>query len=92
MLHRMLTTRDIPIYELPYAAMILIEPTIVRRELFELQREDRMASMDFAVAATSSRRDHWASKEKALEYFSKRLPWSIWDPRLVRLLVVSTIP
>ncbi|PPQ72245.1 hypothetical protein CVT24_002345 [Panaeolus cyanescens] len=83
----MLTTRDIPIYELPYAAMILIEPTIVTRELFELQREDRMASMDFAVAATSSRRDHWPSKEKALEYFSKRLPWSIWDPRVLRLLV-----
>jgi len=47
--------------------------------------------MDFAVAATATRRDTWTSKEHAFDYFSKRIPWGMWDSRVVRLYTVSTV-
>ncbi|KAJ3505219.1 hypothetical protein NLJ89_g7532 [Agrocybe chaxingu] len=83
----MLTTKEIPPYKLAYAAMVLIEPTMITRELFNAHLEDRMASMDFAVAATAARRNIWKSREAAFEYFRKRFPWGMWDERVVRVLV-----
>jgi len=69
--------------------MILIEPTMVTREVFNAELEDRMSAMNFAVAATSTRRDTWRSRQHALEYFKKRIPWELWDPRVLQILVVS---
>jgi phosphatidylserine/phosphatidylglycerophosphate/cardiolipin synthase-like enzyme len=69
--------------------MILIEPTIVTREVFNAELEDRMSAMNFAVTATSTRRDTWRSREQALKYFKKRFPWELWDPRVLQILVVS---
>ena len=79
-------------HELPYAAMILIEPTMVTRELFNAQLDDRMAYMDFVVATTYARRDIWPSNEHAFEYFKTRLPWKFWNPRVLRLLAVNSLP
>ena len=69
--------------------MILVEPTIVTREVFNAELEDRMSVMNFAVTATSTRRDTWRSREQALKYFKKRIPWELWDPRVLQILVVS---
>jgi len=88
---RLLTTTEISRQFLVYPAIILIEPTMVTRELFNAHLEDRMASMDFAVAATATRRDTWTSKEHAFNYFSKRIPWGMWDSRIVRLYTVSIV-
>lgn len=88
---RLLTTTEISRQFLVYPAIILIEPTMVTRELFNSHLEDRMASMDFAVTATATRRDTWTSKEHAFDYFSKRIPWGMWDSRVVRLYTVSTV-
>ncbi|KDR86137.1 hypothetical protein GALMADRAFT_235372 [Galerina marginata CBS 339.88] len=82
----LLTTKHLP-HPYPYPALILIEPTLITRELFNAYREDRMAEMDFAVSATSARRHTWGSKELAYAYFRKRVPWEFWDERVVRLLV-----
>jgi hypothetical protein len=78
-----------PLQELPYCAMILVEPTLAPRELFNAHIENRMALMDYAVSATSARRDTWKSREEAFNHFRKRLPWGSWDPRMVRILTVS---
>lgn len=87
---RILTTKAIMFHhELPYLAMILIEPSVVTRELFNAQLDDRMAFMDLVVAMTSARRDSWLSKEHAFEYFQTRLPWKFWDTRVLRLLTVK---
>lgn len=77
--------------ELPYAAMILIEPTVVTRELFNAKLDERMAHMNFVVAMTSARRDFWSSNEHAFEYFQTRFPWKFWDPRVLRLLTVNSL-
>ena len=77
-------------HELPYVSMILIEPTVVTRELFNTTLDDRMAHMDFVVAMTNARRDIWSSNEHAFEYFKTRFPWKFWDPRVLRLLTVNS--
>ncbi|RDB21685.1 hypothetical protein Hypma_011238 [Hypsizygus marmoreus] len=82
----MLTTKEFALSQIPYAAIVLIEPAMVTRELFNAHIEDRMASMNFAVSATSVRRDTWVSREVAFTWFSKRFPWNVWDPRVVRIL------
>ena len=75
--------------ELPYVTMILIEPIVVTRELFNAKLDDRMAFMDSVVAMTSARRDTWPSKEQAFEYFKTRFPWKFWHPHVLRLLTVN---
>jgi hypothetical protein len=87
----MLTTKEFPASQLPYAAIVLVEPTIVTRELFNAHVDDRMESMKFAVSATSVRRDKWDTREVAFSWLSKRFPWNRWDPRVVRLLTVSQL-
>ncbi|KAF8079386.1 Alpha/Beta hydrolase protein [Lyophyllum atratum] len=82
----MLTTKDFPLSRLPYAAIVLIEPAMITRKLFNAHLEDRMETMNFAVSATSVRRDTWDSRDMALRWFSKRFPWNSWDPRVVRIL------
>ncbi|KAF8891609.1 hypothetical protein CPB84DRAFT_1784093 [Gymnopilus junonius] len=84
--HRLMTTKHLrPPY--PHSAIVLIEPTIVTRELFNAHFEERMDQMDFAVSATLTRRDNWQSREQALKYFKKRIPWGMWDERVVKLYV-----
>lgn len=83
----MLLTKTIP--PETFASIVLIEPTLSTKALFDSHREDRMARVDFAVAATRIRRDHWLSRQQAFEYFKKRVPWDIWDDRVIRLMAVS---
>ncbi|PPQ92478.1 hypothetical protein CVT25_010423 [Psilocybe cyanescens] len=79
-----LLTKTIP--PQAFSSVVLIEPTLSTRESFESHLEDRMAAIDFAVAATSTRRDHWLSREQAFGYFKKRIPWEVWDDRVIRLM------
>ncbi|TFK18657.1 alpha/beta-hydrolase [Coprinopsis marcescibilis] len=82
-----LTTKEFPKRQIPYVAIIAVESTIVNRAVFERDLEERMQHMDFVVNATQTRRDRWSSPQEAFKYFSKRLPWSVWDPRSIQLLV-----
>ncbi|KAF8890073.1 Alpha/beta hydrolase fold-1 [Infundibulicybe gibba] len=79
-------TKNFSASEMPFVSLVLVEPTIITRELFNQHLEDRQASMDFAISATSVRRDSWPSREEAFTYFSKRFPWSLWDPRVIRIM------
>ncbi|THU89064.1 alpha/beta-hydrolase [Dendrothele bispora CBS 962.96] len=83
----MLTTKSFALSSLPYVSLILIEPTMVTQELFFKHFDDRMDQMNFTVEATLMRRDTWPSREEAFRYLSKRFPWSMWEPRVVKLLV-----
>ncbi|KAF8954537.1 Alpha/beta hydrolase fold-1 [Flammula alnicola] len=69
----------IPANELGYPAMVLVEPTMVTREVSNVCH-------GVCVTATSTRRDTWRSREEAFEYFKKRIPWGFWDARVVRIL------
>jgi hypothetical protein len=84
----MLTTQHLK--SPPYVSMFLVESTINKKEIFERELEERMQYMDFVVNMTLNRKYQWDSKEKAFEYFRKRIPWSMWDERAIRLLVVRS--
>jgi len=86
----LLTTKVLNMNPRPYDAIILIEPTVITREIFQTSYEQRMAAMDFVVSATLQRRDNWKSKEQAFEYFQKRIPWKYWNKKVVQLLTVRT--
>ncbi|PPQ76780.1 hypothetical protein CVT26_001952 [Gymnopilus dilepis] len=82
----LMTTKHLPTpYQ--YMSLILIEPTLVTRDLFNAHLEERMEQMDFAVSTTLTRRDNWQSREQAFRYFKKRIPWGMWDERVVQLYV-----
>ncbi|KAJ2930323.1 hypothetical protein H1R20_g6773, partial [Candolleomyces eurysporus] len=81
----MLTTQHFEVP--PYVSMFLVESTITKKDIFERELEERMQYMDFVVNLTLNRKYEWDSKQKAFEYFRKRLPWSMWDERAIRLLV-----
>jgi hypothetical protein len=73
------------LFAIPYAALVLIEPTIVSREDFK-GRIEKMV-MGFS-AATKTRRDKWPSREVAHQWMKARYPWRVWDPRMLQALIV----
>ncbi|KAJ7917192.1 Alpha/Beta hydrolase protein [Mycena leptocephala] len=81
-----LTTKDRPVSAIPYVSLILIEPTVIPRELFYVNVEDRVMTMEFVVAATATRRERWRSREEAHAWLARRIPWDSWDPRVLRKL------
>ncbi|KAJ7489679.1 Alpha/beta hydrolase fold-1 [Mycena galericulata] len=81
-----LTARDLPVGALKDVSIILIEPTVIPRELFYLQIDERVSTMEFVVTATLSRRERWRSREEAHSWLSRRVPWDSWDPRVVHAL------
>ncbi|KAF8629553.1 hypothetical protein AX15_003385 [Amanita polypyramis BW_CC] len=83
----LISAKEFPTADIPYVAVVLIEPTMAPKEVFYSRYEERKAAVDFAVNTTSIRRDTWPSKDDAFAYFMKRVPWKGWDPRVVRLLV-----
>jgi pimeloyl-ACP methyl ester carboxylesterase len=82
-----LTTLHLPTHPPPYAALILVEPTIVTREVYHGDIENRQAQMDFAVGSTRKRRDKWPSKSDARSWMGSRWPWKNWDSRALDLFV-----
>ena len=88
---RMLLAAEFSLSRLPFLALVLVEPTMVTRELFSVNIDDRLNAMNVSVSATSTRRDTWDSREAAFNWFKKRLPWKVWDPRVIRLLSVCLL-
>ncbi|KAJ3528232.1 hypothetical protein NMY22_g9497 [Coprinellus aureogranulatus] len=83
----MLTTTHFALDSIPYVSMFLVESTITPKDIFETELEERLSYMDLVVNLTLKRRDEWPNKEAALEYFGKRLPWSLWDHRALKSFV-----
>lgn len=78
--------RDIP--HIPYELMIIIEPAMVSREVFEENIEDRTMQLKFLFKATNAIRGQWSSRAAAYEWLSKRIPWKSWDDRIRHIYVV----
>ena len=74
--------------ELPYAAMLLVEPPMIDRSVFQANLKDRQRQLKFVTAAVSKSRASWPDKTAAFEYFAKRPPWCSWDRRVLELYVV----
>jgi hypothetical protein len=87
----MLTTTPFARGAVPYTSMFLVESTITQEDVWKRELEERMAYMNLVVKLTLNRKDQWPSKEHALNYFSKRLPWNLWDSRALESFVVCMV-
>lgn len=73
----------------PFAAIILVEPALITRAAFDQHREERIAALAFLRKAINARRDIWNSRDDAMQFFRNRVPWKLWDSRILALFVVS---
>ncbi|OBZ71433.1 hypothetical protein A0H81_08376 [Grifola frondosa] len=71
----------------PYEAIVLVEPSLITRAVFNAHLAERERALKFMHKAITARRDTWGSREEALLDFKTRLPWKIWHPRVLSLLV-----
>ncbi|KAJ7320733.1 alpha/beta-hydrolase [Mycena albidolilacea] len=67
---------------LPYSSMILVEPTLMTKKILA-EGFDQLSELTRIMDAVKKRRDIWESREIALVWFSKRLPWKRWDTRIL---------
>ncbi|KAJ7109569.1 Alpha/Beta hydrolase protein [Mycena crocata] len=82
----LLSSKDVPIPVLPYAAFVLVEPTVATRAMFERHILD---SQPAVVAATTMRRARWRSRAEAAAWLAQRRPWRGWDAQVLRIYVDS---
>ncbi|KAF9810416.1 hypothetical protein IEO21_06953 [Rhodonia placenta] len=67
--------------------IVLLEPSLITRDEFHKHLRERTAALAFAQKAVAGRRAEWNTREDAMQYFKKRMPWKIWDPRVLNLFV-----
>jgi hypothetical protein len=75
----------------PYDGIILVEPSMMDEEIWNINNDEIQPAFDIVTNAVKHRRDVWATKEKAHQYFIDRFPWNSWDPRIVELFAVSLL-
>ncbi|TFK83326.1 alpha/beta-hydrolase [Polyporus arcularius HHB13444] len=80
------STEGYPLHELPYSSFILVEPTMMTREIYRRALEQDTVLLR-AIEVARGRKDIWPSRAAAREWFPKRLPWRRWDARVLDLYV-----
>lgn len=86
----MYSTKLWPVGDIPCLGIILVEPPMIDRDVFNNHIKERQQQTQFLLKAVSKQRGTWPSREAAHQYFEKRLPWSLWDKRVLQTYVVST--
>ncbi|KZT21320.1 alpha/beta-hydrolase [Neolentinus lepideus HHB14362 ss-1] len=72
----------------PYEAIILVEPGMIDRQVFNANIKDREQQIAMVTKVVSVQRTRWESRNSAYEWFSSRRPWKSWDPR-IRVIKVN---
>lgn len=85
---RILSTMADEVPSVRYEAIILIEPALITREVYNANLAEREGALKAMNKAISKRRDTWNTKEEARAYFEERFPWMMWDLRVRDLFVV----
>ncbi|KAI0656485.1 alpha/beta-hydrolase [Cubamyces menziesii] len=70
-----------------FEAIVLIEPALITREVYNANLAEREGALKLMNKAISKRRDLWDSREAARDYFEQRFPWMMWDPRVRELFI-----
>lgn len=77
--------KAIPLPEIPYVSVVLVEPTVTNPAMFYRHIVDSVTAV---VAATVMRRERWRSRDEAFAWLERRAPWKRWDKRVLRIFVV----
>ncbi|KAJ7621153.1 alpha/beta-hydrolase [Roridomyces roridus] len=75
-----------PLDKLPYSSMILVEPTMMTKEILD-KTFKTPSELSRVIDAVKQRKDIWQSREVARAWFAKRLPWKRWDPRVLDIFI-----
>ncbi|GBE77574.1 hypothetical protein SCP_0104530 [Sparassis crispa] len=75
----------------PYKIIILAEPALLTRPVFDSHLTELRAGLSNTQKMIDGRRDAWDDRNEARGFFRKRLPWKIWDPRILELFFVHAI-
>ncbi|KAJ7175087.1 alpha/beta-hydrolase [Mycena crocata] len=78
-----LSTMGYPLDNLPYSSMILVEPGMMTREMFEQLSALTSEFGDRIKAAVQKRTDVWGSRDEARAWFQERKSWKKWDSRVL---------
>ncbi|TBU43562.1 alpha/beta-hydrolase [Dichomitus squalens] len=70
-----------------YAAIILVEPPMIDRDVFNDHLQERLQQVGAITKSVAASRASWSTKEEALKWLSAKYPWKTWDPRVLRLFV-----
>ncbi|KAI0636271.1 alpha/beta-hydrolase [Trametes polyzona] len=70
-----------------YEKIILVEPALITREVYNANLAEREGALKAMNKAISKRRDLWNTPDEARDYFEQRFPWMMWDPRVRELFV-----
>ncbi|OSC98503.1 alpha/beta-hydrolase [Trametes coccinea BRFM310] len=76
---------DVP--AIKYEGIVLVESSLLPREVYEAHREERDGLLQDLCAVISRRRDAWNSRTEALTSFEKRHPWLTWDACVLQIFV-----
>ncbi|EIW57897.1 alpha/beta-hydrolase [Trametes versicolor FP-101664 SS1] len=68
-----------------YEAVVMVEDALMAWDTYVATREDSDAILKEISDAVKKRRDVWNSREEAFKYFQKRIPWIVWDERVLEL-------
>ncbi|KAK0205832.1 Alpha/Beta hydrolase protein [Desarmillaria ectypa] len=71
----------------PYECIILVEPPMIDRHVFQAHLEDRKRQTLMLTKAVAAQRNSWDNRKAAFEYFSRRVPWKTWDSRVIAIHV-----
>ncbi|KIJ58734.1 hypothetical protein HYDPIDRAFT_184168 [Hydnomerulius pinastri MD-312] len=71
----------------PYEAIILVEPAMIDRKVFQDNLKDRERQISMLAKAIAGQRNQWDTRIAAYEWLSKRFPWNGWDDRVCRIFV-----
>ncbi|KAI0833829.1 alpha/beta-hydrolase [Trametes gibbosa] len=83
----MLSTIADEVPSVHYEGIILIEPALITREVYNANLAEREGALREMNKAISKRRDTWNTREEAESYFEERFPWMMWDSRVRELFV-----
>ncbi|TFK87183.1 alpha/beta-hydrolase [Polyporus arcularius HHB13444] len=71
----------------PFKSLILVEPPLITKAAWDEHKEQQEFALKTISAMVMKRRDTWATRTDARQYFEKRLPWSSWDKRVLELFL-----
>ena len=71
-----------------FKALVFVEPALIPREHYRARIKGRAKALEIVSQSISRRRDEWKSREDAAQYYKTRIPWQLWDQRVLDLFVV----
>lgn len=74
-----------------FHAIVLVESALIKEKVLNEHYDEQSDFLGVLMMLTNKRKDTWNSREEALQFFHKRLPWIKWDKRVLDLFLVCSI-